>query len=72
MFNLRNLILNEIDMFWKGFPFLKKKRIVDADNLLSIFVYLVIKSQMIELVVDIEIIDDFINKSLQLSRKGKI
>ena len=70
MFNLRNIILTEIDDFWKGFPYLEEKRLVDADNLLSIFIYLVIKSQLVNLIIDIEIINDFINKSLKLSRKG--
>jgi len=68
--NLRDLIMDEIDEFWKQFPFQQKKLYVDADNLLSIFIYLIIKSQLSDLIVDIEIIDDFTNKSLKLSRKG--
>jgi len=68
--NLRNFILDEIDEFWKHFPFQQKKMFVDADNLLSIFIYLIIKSQLSDMIVDIEIIDDFTNKSLKLSRKG--
>ena len=57
---------------WKGIPINQKKRYVDADNLLSIFIYLIVKSQIADLIVDIEIIEDFINRSLKLSRKGKI
>lgn len=70
MYNLRNMILGEIDMFWKGISIDQKKRYVDADNLLSIFIYLIIKSQLSDLIIDIEIINDFINKTLKLSRKG--
>jgi len=72
MINLREIILLEIDSFWKGIPINQKKRYVDADNLLSIFIYLIVKSQIADLIVDIEIIEDFINRSLKLSRKGKI
>lgn len=71
MFSLRDVILKEIDEFWKGFFIQQKKRYVDADNLLSIFIYLAVKSQLCDLIIDIEIIDDFISKSLKLSRKGK-
>ena len=70
MYNLRDVILSEIDEFWQEYPIQQKKRYIDADNLLSIFIYLVIKSQLADLIVDIEIIEDFINKSLKLSRKG--
>lgn len=72
MINLREVILLEIDSFWKGIPINQKKRYVDADNLLSIFIYLIVKCQIADLIVDIEIIEDFINRSLKLSRKGKI
>lgn len=71
MINLREIILQEIDSFWKGIPINQKKRYVDADNLLSIFIYLIVKSQIADMIIDIEIIEDFINRSLKLSRKGK-
>lgn len=71
VYNLRDIVLSEIDLFWKGYEFPKEKRFLDADNLLSIFIYLVVKSQLYDLIIEIEIIHDFISKSLKLSRKGK-
>lgn len=70
MYQLRASILGEIDEFWEGIPLKAKYKSVDADNLLSIFIYLMIKSQMDNLVIDLEIIDDFTNRNLKLSRKG--
>lgn len=70
MFMLRASILGEIDNFWENIPLKFKYRSVDADNLLSIFIYLIIKSQMTNLLIDIEIIDCFISKNIKLSRKG--
>jgi hypothetical protein len=70
MYKLRSSIFNEIDEFWKSIPIKRKYKFVDADNLLSIFIYLVIKSQMNSLIIDIEIIDDFTNRSMKLSRRG--
>lgn len=70
MFTLRSSILNEIDKFWINIPLKMKYKSVDADNLLSIFIYLIIKSQMTNLIIDIEIIDCFLSKNIKLSRKG--
>ncbi len=67
--NLRNLIIGEIDSFWKDIPI--KRNFLDADNLLSIFIYLIVKKGQLDLYVDLEIIKDFMNESLKLSRKGK-
>ena len=70
MYQLRASILNEIDNFWIGIPLKPKYKSVDADNLLSIFIYLMIKSQIDNLIIDLDIIDDFTNRVLKLSRKG--
>jgi hypothetical protein len=70
MFTLRSSILTEIDNFWFNIPLKMKYKSVDADNLLSIFIYLIIKSQMTNLIIDIEIIDCFLSKNIKLSRKG--
>ena len=70
MFMLRASILSEIDKFWEKIPLKMKHRSVDADNLLSIFIYIIIKSQITNLIIDIEIIDSFISKNIKLSRKG--
>lgn len=70
MFMLRSSILTEIDKFWINIPLKMKYKSVDADNLLSIFIYLIIKSQMTNLIIDIEIIDCFLSKNIKLSRKG--
>ncbi len=67
--NLRNLIIEEIDSFWKDIPI--KRNFLDADNLLSIFIYLIVKKGQLDLYVDLEIIKDFMNESLKLSKKGK-
>ena len=72
MYNLRNILLDEIDSFWNGYPINHKRKYVDADNMLSLFIYLIIKSQLSNLIVDIEIIDDFTNKNIKLSNKGRI
>jgi len=70
MFMLRSTILNEIDNFWINVPLKMKYKSVDADNLLSIFIYLIIKSQMTNLIIDIDIIDSFLSRNIKLSRKG--
>ena len=70
MFKLRESILNEIDIFWEGIPLKSKYKLVDADNILSIFVYLIIKSQLTNLTVDIEFLNDFWSNKTKLSRKG--
>ena len=70
MYNLRKILLDEIDSFWYNYPINQEVKYVDADNLLSIFIYLIIKSQLSDLIVDIEIIEDFTNKHFKLSRKG--
>lgn len=70
MFTLRSSILSEIDNFWLNIPLKMKYKSVDADNLLSIFIYLIIKSQMSNLIIDIEIIECFLSKNIKLSRKG--
>jgi hypothetical protein len=70
MYQVRNSILNEIDEFWKDVPLHQKYKLVDADNLLSLFIYITIKSQIENFIIDLEIIEDFTNRSLKLSRKG--
>jgi len=70
--SLRNTIIDEIDQFWIDTSVDQSKLMIDADNFLSIFIYLLIKNQLSDLVVDIEIMDDFTNNSFKLSRKGYI
>jgi hypothetical protein len=67
--NLRDSIIEEIDSFWKDFSV--KQNCLDADNLLSIFIYLIVKNGQSNLIVDLEILNDFMNNSLKSSRKGK-
>jgi len=70
MYLLRSSIFKEIDKFWYNIPLKMKYKSVDADNLLSIFIYLIVKSQMTNLIIDIEIIDCFLSKNIKLSKKG--
>ena len=70
MFMLRASIMEEIDFFWEGIPLKGKYKLLDADNILSIFVYLIIKGQMTNLPIDIDIMDSFFSKQIKLSRKG--
>ncbi len=70
IFLLRESILIEIDIFWKDIPIKVNCRSVDADNILSIFVYLIMKCQMSNLYIDIEIMDCFLSKNIKLTRKG--
>ena len=70
IYQLRNNVFLEINEFWKTLPLNFKKRSVDADNLLSIFIYLLIKSQIPNIPLVLEIIDDFLNKNIKLSKKG--
>lgn len=70
LYKLRDSILNEIEEFWKDIPIKQKYKSVDADNLLSIFIYLTIKSQIHSLIIDLEIINDFTDRNFKLSRKG--
>jgi hypothetical protein len=70
MYKVRDSVLSEIDDFWKNIPLQSKYKSVDADNLLSLFIYLMIKAQINNLMIDLEIIEDFTSRSLKLSRKG--
>ncbi len=70
MFELRSSILEEIDFFWEGVPLKSKYKSLDADNILSIFVYLIIKSQLTNLPIHLEIMDSFFSNKIKLSRKG--
>ena len=63
--NIRNFIIEEIDEFWNNLPI--PRNYFNSDDLLSIFIYLIIKSQLSDLIIDIEIIEDF----TKLSSKGK-
>lgn len=69
--NLRNMILEEIDSFWDEVSIKNRKKYMDPDDLLSIFIYLIIKNQQSDLIIDIEIIEDFTSQAIKLSRKGK-
>lgn len=68
--NLRNIIIEEIDLFWKDIQV--KQICLDADNFISIFIYLIIKNQSTDLKIDLDIINDFMNKTLTTSSEGKI
>jgi hypothetical protein len=70
MYKLRNNILAEIDAFWEGMPLKSKYKQVDANNFISIFIYIIIKSQLETIIVDIELIEDFAGKNTKLSNKG--
>jgi hypothetical protein len=70
IFKIRSCLLKEIDNFWKNIPIKSLYKIIDADNLLSIVIYLIIKSQMSELIIDLEVMDDFIDNKIKTSRKG--
>lgn len=67
---LRESILKEVDYFWHNIPLKNKYKILDADNLLSIVIYIVIKSQMCEIIVELAVIDDLLDNKIKLSRKG--
>jgi hypothetical protein len=70
IFLLRESIFEEINFFWKEIPVKAKYISVDADNILSIFVYLIIKSQNANLYIDVEIMNSFLSKDIKLTRKG--
>ncbi len=70
MYKVRDSVLSEIDDFWKNIPLQSKYKSVDADNLLSLFIYLMIKAQINNLIIQLEIIEDFTSRNLKLSRKG--
>jgi hypothetical protein len=70
MYRLRNSILMEIDSFWEGIPLKSKYKQVDANNFISLFIYILIKGQIESIVIDIELIDDFTSRNTKLSNKG--
>ncbi len=51
-------------------PIKSKYKTVDANNFISIFLYLVIKSQINNIFIDIKLIDEYTNKTLKFSNKG--
>ena len=70
MYKLRTSILHEIDIFWDCINIKTKYKTVDANNFISIFIYLVIKSQIDNIFIDIKLIDEYTKKALKFSNKG--
>lgn len=63
-------IAEEIDKFWEGYDIPKKDLTVDPDNLLSIIIYITIKSKNSKLLSEVEYMDSFITNTSKISGKG--
>jgi len=70
IYNIRSILLKEIDNFWENIPIRKVYKIIDADNLLSLVIYLIIKCQMNDLITELAVIDDLLDSKIKSSRKG--
>ena len=56
-------IPKEIDRFWKGVPVSANKLFIDADNLIGIITYIVIQAQYPKLLVELNLVEEFITKA---------
>ncbi len=63
-------ILNEIEAFWNGYSIQPSELKIDHDNLLSIYIYIVIKSQYAKLWVDYMYTQAFLTDSARMSNRG--
>ncbi|MDR3549098.1 MAG: hypothetical protein P4M11_12710 [Candidatus Pacebacteria bacterium] len=63
-------ILKEIDEFWDGYEVKREKLIMDPDSLLSLFIYVIIKAEYAELLIDLKLIETFITEADKSSTKG--
>ena len=59
----------EIDDFWEGIQ-LPKKLIVDADNILGIFSYILVQAQDAEFISDIKFISKFLTRTIEVTSRG--
>jgi hypothetical protein len=68
--DLTRNILEAVDVFWKGFDVKQSKLTIDADNLLNIYIFIVIKTQYAKLITEHELINEFICDSSRMSSLG--
>ena len=68
--NARDLIAMCIDDFWKGLDVDSNKLMLDADQLLSIMIYTVIKCKLCELPAHIKLVEEFTSSEVQNSKIG--
>jgi len=64
-------IVNCIDEFWKDIPLVDNKKLtLDADELLLIFLYVVLRSKLSELYGHLKLINEFSTDTLRRSKLG--
>lgn len=64
------IIPKEVGRFWRKIPIPKNHLFIDADNLLGIFTYLVVRAQNPKLLVDVTLIEEFTTKNVQMTNRA--
>jgi len=70
IYEINDYILKELEVFWKGVDVKKNKLQIDADTLLGIITYIVLKSQYPKLLCEHRICEEFLTTFFRLSNKG--
>jgi len=70
--NISKAITESIDDYWKNFYGLinKSQLVLEADDLMSIFIYILIKSQQIDTIIHLNLIKDFTTKVSKSTMAG--
>eukprot|EP01022_Parablepharisma_sp_SALTPOND_P017309 TRINITY_DN2735_c0_g1_i1.p2 TRINITY_DN2735_c0_g1~~TRINITY_DN2735_c0_g1_i1.p2 ORF type:complete len:433 (+),score=54.44 TRINITY_DN2735_c0_g1_i1:3857-5155(+) len=63
-------IIKEIDEFWEAYEVKREKLIMDPDSLLSLLIYVIVKSQYSEIYIDHKFLELFITEADKGSTKG--
>ena len=64
-----SFIPREIDRFWKGVAVPPNKLFIDADNLIGIITYIVLQSRCPKLLVELNLVEEFITKATQFTNR---
>ncbi len=70
IYGLNKIIIGEIDEFWAEHSVPAKHLSIDTDNLLGVYIYCLIRSNFPQILVEIEIANEFLTNIAKLSNKG--
>ena len=70
LYNTNKKIVESIDHFWRNYEIKREKLIIDPDSLLSIYIYLIIKSNQAHMIVEYEIMELFMTESQKIQEKS--
>ena len=65
-----NCLTVEVDKFWEGVNIPPNKLLIDADNMLGIFSYILVQSGDKDFIADLKFLSKFVTKTIEVTSRG--